>query len=1432
MSDKARQLFEYLLAVNNLRFKVIRDFKEYDKNWTKSALEEYGDGVYLMGTGEDEEAIIEIHRQKFTEAILTPPHPDKSIREWITYSYNKETQPPKIPAPKVVIQGTDEVEIRFDEDSSRLKLFNNWKVAWSDWAAEISRMKKVQTLYELFFRINQDFQVEGEGLELLLGKTIFTWKQEVDSILHPLFTTKMDIELDTDKGIIVVKPTNQGYKLELNILSGIPLPNMEEIQNIGRIARYRDVFEEDVHDLSTQFMQVIDASGRAAIKGEPIHPSKDAIGHLNEYVIILRRKDNQVLQKDLEQIIESMQEEGYEAPATVESIVGNEVQIDESVNNNKWDKVATDLYFPLAANEEQKEIARRLSSNFGLTVQGPPGTGKTHTIANIVSHLLAHGKKILITSQKENPLKVLKEKIPEEIRDLCVPVLGGGRDSLREIEKSIRTISDKLGNTSIEKLEAEIARNKDELDSSRRKEAKFKHQLLEYSKSEKTEIEYKGNSINKANTAQMLTDESLDYHWILDKVGLNSEFPLSEEEFKTLWELRGSLEEKDLYLKGTVLPDIHLLKSPEEMKKWLSNGKDLKHKYDKAIFHTNKIQFPHDKAYAEKINIELSRILEYKDCFKEGTALQKILDDYLAGDSRKERWTSFFSGIKEKNKEMVSIHKTIINHDITLPNKPDFELESDIYIYGERLRANKKPNAIFALTKGKNAKYLWEAPIINGQPIRTYEEIEILQQHLLLKKKKAEAVRTWNANVDEISGSPIDIEDKRLFSTLDKAIESYEKTMRLGALVEGFIQTSKRLLLNNSNWLSYNFYVELKSTTNYLYDVLNYQEWEREYNLYRDTLMQLLKEKEIHPIVQSFLNILNEKDESRWASVLEELTYLMNKKEKVTKYFDLLTQLEGTAPKSAAMVVDLLSKEVPIPQEVHKSWELKSLYDWMTENQDVEAERIENNIKAEQDYQKKLIISIVSNSTWLNQINRITESQKRALVAWKNFIKRYGKGTGNNKRYLADARKEMENAQSAIPVWIMPVNQVIENFPIYNDKFDVIIFDESSQCDIMSVPVLLRGEKIVVVGDDEQISPYGIGTKDSEIEELIQRYLEGVPNKRLFDHKISLYEIADQIFPKSGRLMLKEHFRCVPEIIQFSNDLSYGGQMVPLRLPFEDEKIEPPVVAIKVEDGYATEGSSIVNVPEADKIVEDIEMIIADPLYEKQSIGVIALQGNKQAALIENKIRERISESEFVKRKIICGNAYSLQGDERDIIFLSMVVSGNRRFVAMTKKDQQQSFNVAASRAKNQMRLYHSVELDELKKDCYRYQLLSYCKNPARVNEIVENLEEKCDSPFEIEVLRMIVAKGYKVQPQVKVGNYRIDLVIEGIRDRLAVECDGEKWHGPEKWEEDMQRQYDLERAGWKFWRVRGREFYYNKTKSLESLWKKLEEIGIEKIDN
>src|SRR5699024_8257882 len=208
-------------------------------------------------------------------------------------------------------------------------------------------------------------------------------------------------------------------------------------------------------------------------------------------------------------------------------------------------------------------------------------------------------------------------------------------------------------------------------------------------------------------------------------------------------------------------------------------------------------------------------------------------------------------------------------------------------------------------------------------------------------------------------------------------------------------------------------------------------------------------------------------------------------------------------------------------------------------------------------------------------------------------------------------------------------------------------------------------------------------------------------------------------FPTEGKLMLREHFRCVPEIIQFSNDLSYGGEMIPLRLPVEDEKIDPPVTTTKVNDGYNDDKDKDINRPEAEKIVTDIAEMVRDPKYNGQTFGIITLQGNTQQGLLEHLIREEIGDEEFVRRKIICGNAYTLQGNERDIIFLSMVVASNRNFRALTKNSEKQRINVAASRAKNQMRLYHSVDPEELNSIDLRYRLLSYCRQPFRLNEEV-----------------------------------------------------------------------------------------------------------------
>jgi very-short-patch-repair endonuclease len=87
--------------------------------------------------------------------------------------------------------------------------------------------------------------------------------------------------------------------------------------------------------------------------------------------------------------------------------------------------------------------------------------------------------------------------------------------------------------------------------------------------------------------------------------------------------------------------------------------------------------------------------------------------------------------------------------------------------------------------------------------------------------------------------------------------------------------------------------------------------------------------------------------------------------------------------------------------------------------------------------------------------------------------------------------------------------------------------------------------------------------------------------------------------------------------------------------------------------------------------------------------------------------------------------------------------------------------------------------------------------------------------------------KGYKVLPQYQVGAMRIDLVVVGGNDRLAIECDGEQFHGPEKLQEDMDRQAVLERLGWKFVRIRGSLYFRDAERAMEPVVRRLEELQI-----
>jgi very-short-patch-repair endonuclease len=92
----------------------------------------------------------------------------------------------------------------------------------------------------------------------------------------------------------------------------------------------------------------------------------------------------------------------------------------------------------------------------------------------------------------------------------------------------------------------------------------------------------------------------------------------------------------------------------------------------------------------------------------------------------------------------------------------------------------------------------------------------------------------------------------------------------------------------------------------------------------------------------------------------------------------------------------------------------------------------------------------------------------------------------------------------------------------------------------------------------------------------------------------------------------------------------------------------------------------------------------------------------------------------------------------------------------------------------------------------------------------------------------LLVERGYRVDTQVPVGTKRIDLVVEGGEDRrLAIECDGDAFHGPDRWPEDMARQRMLERAGWTVWRCFASRFVRDRDGVLGELVQTLSALGI-----
>ena len=135
----------------------------------------------------------------------------------------------------------------------------------------------------------------------------------------------------------------------------------------------------------------------------------------------------------------------------------------------------------------------------------------------------------------------------------------------------------------------------------------------------------------------------------------------------------------------------------------------------------------------------------------------------------------------------------------------------------------------------------------------------------------------------------------------------------------------------------------------------------------------------------------------------------------------------------------------------------------------------------------------------------------------------------------------------------------------------------------------------------------------------------------------------------------------------------------------------------------------------------------------------------------------------------------------------------------------------------------------DLKPGDLRQRLIKYAQNPKSLELEVERVTSRTESHFETLVAGALVRNGYQVTPQYQVGGYRIDLVVSGAgHSRVAVECDGEAWHTAENLADDLEREAQISRQGWRFIRIRGSEYYRDPDATIARVCARLEELGVE----
>lgn len=432
--------------------------------------------------------------------------------------------------------------------------------------------------------------------------------------------------------------------------------------------------------------------------------------------------------------------------------------------------------------------------------------------------------------------------------------------------------------------------------------------------------------------------------------------------------------------------------------------------------------------------------------------------------------------------------------------------------------------------------------------------------------------------------------------------------------------------------------------------------------------------------------------------------------------------------------------------------------------------------------------------------------RQRLIVHTKSLIER--------KKNLQNRLLEGEDFKpllEAFPCWCVTTYAISGSLPMKPGLFDVAIIDEASQCDIASCfPILYRAKRAVVVGDDKQLPHLSFLEKAKE-QSFLSQY--SIPDRYQLMWRFrtnSMFDLAN--YYSMNPVLLDEHFRSLPPVINFSNQEFYGDRIRIMRRNSGNKVLE----LVQVPDGKV-DFDATRNLPEVEAVVAKLqELIIEDERKNPEnptSIGIIS-PFRAQVEQLKASVSRVISDHMIRKHRIEIGTAHTFQGDERDIMLLSWAFAPNSFVQSLTFLQKPNLFNVAITRARYKMINFISKNPAELPDGLLR-SYLNYVKEYEAKqilianNQIDENIYK---NSFEKEVAATLRDLGHKVMAGCEIAGFSLDLLVN---DKIAIECDGVE-DSLRLSCTNAKKQAILERSGFKINRITYREWQYSPQACIE----------------